>query len=184
MNTPSAKRLSYSDAFLNYVNIDPHHATLEELAVRVKQEAIIYEEADRNTFLDLLLTHCIEPNIGKECPVFLYDFPVSQAALAKIRLEDPPVASRFEVYFKGVELANGFHELQDAKEQRKRFENDLAYRAKNNISAAPIDEFFLSALEHGLPDCAGVALGIDRLMMLALGQDNIKDILSFEFGRA
>lgn len=185
LNTPSAERLSYAEAFIKFTGIDPHRATLNELATRAKQEAVLYEKADRNTYLDVLLTHCIEPHIGQERPVFLYDFPISQAALAKIRHhDDPPVASRFEVYFKGVELANGFHELQNAAEQRQRFENDLAYRKEHNLPSAPLDEFFLSALKHGFPDCAGVALGIDRLLILALGHEKIADVLSFNFSRA
>ena len=95
-----------------------------------------------------------------------------------------PLHSRFEVYFKGVELANGFHELQDAKEQRKRFQQELIKRQEMNLSSVPIDENFLAALEHGLPDCAGVALGVDRLVMLALNCKSIKEVLSFEFERA
>ena len=184
LNTSPAERLTYDEIFKQFLNLDPHRATLDELAACVKKQSISFEKTDRNTYLNLLLTHCIEPQIGKERPLFLYDFPASQAALAKIRSEEPPVASRFEVYFKGVELANGFHELQDAGEQRKRFENDLAYREQNGIPPVPIDEFFLDALQHGFPDCAGVALGIDRLMMLALGQEKIKAVLSFEFERA
>lgn len=184
LNTEPAERLSYFEAFKKFINIDPHQAGSDELAECVKNYLISIEKSDRNTYLDLLLTHCIEPHIGKERPVFLYDFPVSQAALAKIRHEEnPPVASRFEVYFKGVELANGFHELQDADEQRKRFQNDLAYRAKNNMALVPVDELFLAALQNGMPDCAGVALGIDRLVMLALKQEKIKDVLSFAFDR-
>ncbi len=138
------------------------------------------ETNTRDTWLTLLLPHCIEPQIAEERPLFLYDFPITQAALAKIRLtETPPVASRFEVYFKGQELANGFHELQNAPEQRKRFENDLLIRKQNNIVEVNIDEHFLAALDAGLPDCSGVALGVDRLIMIALGAKSIKDVMSF-----
>ncbi|HLB58362.1 MAG TPA: elongation factor P--(R)-beta-lysine ligase [Gammaproteobacteria bacterium] len=184
LNTLPAERLSYAHVFEKYTEIDPHRATLGELEDHLQKRNIIYEKTDRNTCLDLLLTHCIEPQIGRECPIFLYDFPASQAALAKVRAEDPPVASRFEVYFKGIELANGFHELQDANEQRKRFENDLAYRAEHGIAVVPVDEFFLAALNAGIPDSAGVAVGIDRLVMLALEQEKITTILSFDFARA
>lgn len=183
-----AERLSYAAAFEKFLGINPHLADLLELIACAK-EKIQYvsadQNSDRNFWLDLLLTHCIEPHIGQTVPVFLYDFPITQAALAKIRFdENPPVASRFEVYFRGVELANGFHELQDAKEQRKRFKEDLNKRAMVGISAVPIDENFLAALEHGFPDCSGVALGVDRLIMLATNNQAIRDILSFAFERA
>ena len=112
-------------------------------------------------------------------PVFLYDFPKSKAALAKIRDEVPPVASRFEVYFKGMELANGFHELQDVNEQRKRFETELAYRAQHDLPRVTLDEKFLAALASGLPECSGVALGVDRVIMLALEVNSITDVITF-----
>jgi lysyl-tRNA synthetase class 2 len=185
LKTPPAERVSCADLYEKYVGINPHLATEEELK-RVAHQHIQFasELSDCNAWLDLLFTHCIEPHIGQERPVFLYDFPVSQAALAKIRYENPPVASRFEVYFKGIELANGFHELQDAAEQRKRFESDLKYRVKHDVPYAPLDENFLAALEHGLPECAGVALGVDRLIMLALGEKKIESVLSFGFNKA
>ena len=132
----------------------------------------------------LLWTHCIEPVVGQDRPLFLYDFPASQAALAKIRPGHPPLASRFEVYFKGIELANGFHELQDATEQAWRFANDLEIREQMGLPAMPVDKRFLAALQHGLPDCAGVALGIDRLIMLALKCENIFEVLSFAHDKA
>lgn len=186
LHTEAAERLSYADAFLNFVGINPHTATDDELIAMVQQKiSLATPITERNVALDLLLTHCIEPHIGQVRPVFLYDFPITQAALAKIRYdENPPVASRFEVYFKGIELANGFHELQQAKEQRQRFENDLVQRTQQGIETVPIDELFLTALEQGLPDCSGVALGIDRLIMLALDAERISDVLSFDFNRA
>lgn len=181
--TSSAERLTYADAFEKYLAINPHDAECEALAL-CAEKYIAYQGAflDRNGWLDLLLTHCIEPHLGFDQPVFLYDFPISQAALAKVNHEKkPPVASRFEVYFKGIELANGFHELQDVSEQRRRFENDLLYRAQNHLPPVPLDERFLAALNHGLPDCAGVALGVDRLVMLALKQHTLDKVLSFSF---
>jgi lysyl-tRNA synthetase class 2 len=186
LNTAPAERVSYADLFMQHLQIDPHGATAESLAVVAKQKNIPIsgDLPDRDAWLDLLWTHCIEPVVGQEQPIFLYDFPSTQAALAKVRHENPPVASRFEVYFKGVELANGFHELQDAEEQAKRFARDLAYRQKHGLPAMPVDERFLAALRQGLPDCAGVALGIDRLIMLALGRTRVADVLSFGFDRA
>lgn len=186
LHTQPAERLSYSMAFQKFVGINPHTASLEELMACAQQHDIHFmAKASRNHWLDLLLTQCIEPNIGQTQPVFLYDFPVTQAALAKIRYTDnPPVASRFEVYFKGLELANGFHELQNATEQRTRFENNLIERAEQGIAPVPLDERFLTALEVGLPDCAGVALGIDRLIMLALNCKTLAETLSFAFVNA
>jgi lysyl-tRNA synthetase class 2 len=181
LKLPTATRQTTAQVYQQYVGINPHYATIAELKECAKQYIELAPDVqnDKNAWLDLLFTHCIEPQLGKDMPFFLYDFPISQAALAKIRQTDPPVASRFEVYFKGVELANGFHELQDADEQRKRFENDLAYRLKNNIPRVPIDEHLLAALKAGIPDCAGVALGIDRLVMLALQHTTIAEVLSF-----
>lgn len=185
LKTPPAERKTYQELFNHFLNIDPHQASLDELIACAKQKNIFIESSinDRNTWLDLLVTHCIEPQIGKDRPFFLYDFPTSQAALAKIRNENPPVASRFEVYFQGMELANGFHELQDPAEQRQRFEVNLAERKQRGLPALSIDEYFLAALTHGLPDCAGVALGIDRLVLLATGSTHIQQILSFDFSK-
>lgn len=180
LNSLPAQRLSCLDAYEKYVGINPHEATLEELEQKVSM-LINYSPVTRLriTYLELLFTHCIQPNLGFDKPCFLYDFPICQAALAKIRFEYPPVASRFEVYVKGVELANGFHELQDAREQRARFEKDLMIRKVNQLEERAIDEYFLAALLSGLPDCSGVALGIDRLVMLALGCSSVSETMSF-----
>lgn len=187
LNSLPAERMSYLQLFQKYIGINPHTATINELKQCAAEHHISFvgELTNSNAWLDLLLTHCIEPHMGVDRPLFLYDFPVSQAALAKIRYDETPaVASRFEVYFKGIELANGFHELQDAKEQRKRFENELKLRQQTNLLPVPIDEHFLAALESGLPDCSGVALGIDRLVMLALEASSLKEVVSFSFETA
>lgn len=186
LKTPAAERKTYTGLFAELLQIDAHHATIEELKACAAhhQLHVAADIQDRDTWLQLLMSKYIEPRIGQEAPCFVYDFPASQAALAKIQPSTPPVASRFEVYFKGIELANGFHELQDVHEQRKRFENNIAERKKLKMSPMPIDEFFLSALAHGLPDCSGVALGIDRLIMLAVHAAAIKDVISFDFERA
>lgn len=191
LKTPAAERLSYATLFEEQLGINPHSASIDELiaCATTKKIQFITEpnenrslDFQRDRWLSLLLTHCIEPKIGRERPIFIYDFPVTQAALAKIRYEEtPPVASRFEVYFKGLELANGFHELQNAKEQRKRFEADLLFRQQNNLPSVEIDENLLAALDAGLPDCSGVALGVDRLIMIALNAKSINEVLSFAF---
>lgn len=181
---PAAEKLSYAQAFERVLGINPHTASSAELAEIARQQHLPANLSDHNAWLDVLMVHCVEPTLGRERPVLLYDFPVSQAALAKIRSEDPPVASRFEVYFKGVEVANGFHELQDVGEQRQRFVNDLAYRTQHHLPRVEIDARFLAALQEGIPDCAGVALGVDRLMMLALNCGTIAEVLSFAFSNA
>ncbi len=185
LKTAPAERLSYEKLFEKFLEINPHTASNNALRQCANHHGIqlSVDENDRNTWLTLLLTHCIEPQIGHEKPLFIFDFPVSQAALAKIRdTENPPVASRFELYFKGLELANGFHELQNAKEQRNRFEADNLFREKNQLPKIILDENFLAALDAGLPDCAGVALGVDRLMMVALQASSIDEVMSFHFG--
>jgi elongation factor P--(R)-beta-lysine ligase len=187
LQTDKAERVSYAELFQQFFNFNPHYADNMQLAEFAKQKNLTIEKsniANRDTWLDLLWTHCIEPEVGQQRPIFLYDFPASQAALAKVRSGEPVLASRFEVYFKGVELANGFHELQDAAEQAKRFEADLAYRKENNMPLFAMDTFFLAALQQGIPDCSGVALGIDRLIMLALGLDSVAKVVSFSFERA
>lgn len=178
------QRMTYQALFLHYVKLDPHHATLAEIQHCVDQHAIHLNSRDlpRDTWLDILMTHVIEPQI-KDRVLFVYDFPVSQAALARVRPGDPPVAERFELYAYGIELANGFHELTDATEQQQRFMQDNHLRAQQNLPILPVDQHLLSALQAGLPDCAGVALGIDRLIMLALQVPRIADILSFDAQR-
>lgn len=186
LNTASAERMSYQHLFLKTLHIDPLSATVAQLADCAKQNNVNLADTldTKDDWLQLLMSHCIEPSLGQMAPTFVYDFPASQAALARINPDDSRVASRFEVYYKGIELANGFHELQNANEQRQRFENNLTSRKQLGLTALPIDENFLAALEHGLPDCAGVALGIDRLIMLALGAEHIHDVISFDIVRA
>lgn len=186
LQTPQATRTTYQSLFQTYLSIDPLASSITDLAACAKAHHIdvAAEITDCDTWLDILMTHCIEPNMGETAPVFVYDFPASQAALARLSPTDPRVASRFEVYFHGIELANGFHELQNAHEQRHRFEKNVRERKRLGLTELPIDEHFIAALTHGLPNCAGVALGIDRLVMMALRQPNIQTVLSFDFSRA
>ncbi|HLB42915.1 MAG TPA: EF-P lysine aminoacylase EpmA [Gammaproteobacteria bacterium] len=187
LKTMPADRQTYHTLFQSHLNLDPHRATLAELEKCALDRNIHVHTAmtHRDTWLNLLMTHCIEPHLGKKnCPCFVYHFPASQAALARVQPGTFPLASRFEVYMEGMELANGFHELQHANEQRQRFEKNLVERKQLNLSEITIDEYFLAALEYGLPDCAGVALGIDRLIMIATQSKHINDVLSFDFSRA
>jgi lysyl-tRNA synthetase class 2 len=183
----SGERITYSEAFQRHADIDPHNATTEELAARA--HTLLREAApdlgnDHDGWLDLLLSHVIEPELGQDGPTFVYDFPASQAALARIRPDDPPVAERFETWVKGVELANGYHELTDPAEQRHRFETDLDARRDRDLAEVPVDHHLLAAMEHGLPDCAGVAMGVDRLVMLAAGVKHIDEVIAFPIDRA
>ena len=175
-----AERLSYREAFLRHLEIDPLSVSLPELRQCAAAHGIrgFDDEGARNVWLDLLLTHCIEPELGRDRLCFLYDYPASQAALARLNPDDQRVAERFELYYRGVELANGFHELADASEQRRRFEAELSARAEQGLEQVPLDEYLLAALEQ-LPDCSGVALGIDRVVMLALGADSLDEVMAF-----
>ncbi|MDR9827865.1 elongation factor P--(R)-beta-lysine ligase [Vibrio sp.] len=182
-----AERMSYQQAFLTVLGVCPLEASLDELkqvACTLGLQDIAMPEQDRDTLLQLLFSVGVEGEIGQSVPVFVYDFPASQAALAKINPNDKRVADRFEVYFKGIELANGFHELDNPKEQLKRFKQDNHKRTEMGLSPQPIDHHLIAALEAGLPNCAGVALGVDRLIMLALGCGHIDQVTAFTLPRA
>lgn len=180
----NAEIISYQKIFIKFLNIDPLSANKKELINLVKKFGIKNIEKERKeTILQLLFLLGIESNIGKDRPVFIYHFPSNQAALAKINNKDKRVAERFETYFKNTEIANGFFELTDYIEQKKRFDLDNSLRKKLKLPKQKIDMNLLNALHHGLPSCSGVALGIDRLVMLALNASCINDVLSFSIDR-
>jgi lysyl-tRNA synthetase class 2 len=177
--------LTYAEAFDRYAGFDAFEESDSALRSRVADLGVgEVEDLSRDDLLDLVLTHVVEPKLGHCQPTFIHDYPASQAALARVRNGDPPLAERFEVFAEGVELANGYHELTDPAEQQRRFESDLELRQRSGLPGVPIDERFLAALEHGLRDCAGVALGIDRLIMVAAGTRDIADVLAFPIERA
>lgn len=182
------ERFTYGALFRLHLAIDPHLASVDELKACAQSQGISgvadLDLPGRDAWLDLLLIHCIEPELGRGSLCFVYDYPASQASLARVRPGEPPVAERFELYMEGVELANGFHELADAAEQRWRFEQDLARRRVEGLPEVPMDEGLLAALEAGLPDCSGVALGIDRLLMLIAGAKRLDEVLAFPLERA
>lgn len=183
LGTAPGERISYQQLFSNKFNINPHDCNLKSLqkcAAEYKLN-VIEPVADKDTLLQLLLSHFVVPQLGFDKPIFIYDFPSSQAALAKINRGK---AERFEVYVQGSELANGFHELTDAKEQLHRFETQQARRKKLNREVPAIDRRFIDALQHGLPTCAGVAVGLDRLLMILANTKNIHDVIAFPWGRA
>ena len=177
-------KVAYRDLFRDAIRIDPFSARDAELQSALGDVRVEATGLSRDDWLDLLLTHRIQPTFPPDSITVVFDYPASQCALAKIRRGDPPVAERFELYVGTQELANGYHELTDAAEQRSRFERDLAVRAGRGAVQPPLDEAFLAALAHGLPACAGVALGMDRLLMAMLGTDRIADVLAFDFARS
>ena len=186
LNQGPAIRYTYQELFLEFLQIDPHICSTKDLyeIAHYYKCPLPAATLSKDDLLHLLLAYQIEPLLGQSSPCFIYNFPASQAALAKLLPTEPPTAARFEVYYQGIELANGFYELQDAVEQRQRFENNNNFRQEQGLSTLDIDSRFIQALEAGLPDCAGVAMGLDRLIMLSLGCNNIEQILSFTTNRA
>jgi len=180
-----AERLSYATALSRHAGVDAHRSSDDELAAAARSHGIVCDaQLDRDARLDLLMGLITGPRLGRDRPCFICDYPASQAALARLKPGSPAVAARFELYLDGVELANGFHELQDAAEQRARFNRDLHVRRDRGQARRPLDEKLLAALEHGMPDCAGVALGFDRLVALALSADSVAQSMAFTIDRA
>ncbi|UDG79093.1 Elongation factor P--(R)-beta-lysine ligase [Candidatus Ecksteinia adelgidicola] len=187
LNCNNADMLSYQEIFFKYFNIDPillKKNQLLQLITKLSLSNVPNYQEDKNTLLQLLFTIGIEPHLGKKKPIFIYHFPADQAVSATIHPNDHKIAERFEVYFKGIELANGFHELIDYQEQYQRFKKDNQQRALRGFSKQLIDNNLLTALQHGIPDCSGVAIGVDRLVMLAIGAKNLNETLSFSIDRA
>ncbi len=175
--------VSYRDWFHNALGIDPHCATTAELQAALGMIRIDGEGLGRDDWLDLVITHRLQILNPEDRLLLVYDYPASQCALARIRRGAVPFAERFEAYLGARELANGYHELNDAAEQCSRFERDRAMRSLRGLIQPDIDERLLAALP-ALPDCAGVAMGMDRLLMCMLGVDDIRDLLAFDFSRA
>jgi lysyl-tRNA synthetase class 2 len=181
----TCKRLSYRELFVQHLDIDPHVANFDPLSTLTSKHVDLNTpETQREALLDLLYSQVIEPALQE--PTFIYDYPANMAALAR-RDIDPRgvrVARRFELVMRGMELANGYDELVDAAEQRQRFAADQAVRRQRGQAQYPLDERLLAAMEQGLPTCAGVALGVDRLLMLQAGAATISDVLAFPHDRA
>jgi lysyl-tRNA synthetase class 2 len=175
--------LEYETAFLRFADIEPFAASIDDLAIAATPEAELRESLgdDRDALLDLLLSTRVAPNFDGRRLTVLRHFPASQAALARLCPADGRVADRFEVFAGPMELANGFVELCDPDEQRRRMHADLARRSATARRPVPLDEPLLAALESGLPGCAGVAAGFERLLMLATGAKDIRDVLTFAF---
>lgn len=181
----TCNRISYRQLFLDYLAIDPFSCTTQVLADLVERTIEVAGHLnDRDALLDLLYSHAIEPQLHQA--VFVFHYPASQAALARVTEDEfgNAVALRFELVMRGMEIANGYDELIDANEQGRRFAADQATRSRNALPAYAADQRLLAALEHGMPACAGVALGVDRLLMLQTGARDIRDVLAFPHERA
>jgi lysyl-tRNA synthetase class 2 len=182
-----AERLTYREAFRRYANVDPFASELTDLIEAMESLGngapslfAALEEADqRDLALDLLLTGAVEPQLGRHRPTILHDYPPSQAALAVVRDDDPPVAERFELYVDGIELANGYHELLDPDELRRRNIANNALRRVDRKFELPVESRLIEAMQAGLPPCAGCALGFDRLVMVAAGATSIEEVIAF-----
>jgi elongation factor P--(R)-beta-lysine ligase len=194
LNRGASGKISYHEAFERYVGINPHTTDGKTLAAVTKRLGIEAPASlaldDRDGWLDLLMVERIQPHLGVKRPALLYDYPASQAALARIRpttagdKTNPPVAERFELYIDGIELANGYHELLDPAELRARNTQVNAQRVADGKSALPDESRLLAAMAAGLPAAVGVALGFDRLVMLAVGAKSIAEVVAFPFDRA
>ncbi len=177
----------YGALFRHYLALDPLTATLQQLrhcARNAIPSASTLQLDQRDDWLDLLFSHCIQPHLGQQRLTFVYGYPASQAALAALDPDDRRIAQRFELFWNGVELANGFQELQDPEEQCDRFRQEQQQRAASNAPPVPSDPLLLAALRYGLPACSGVALGVDRLVMCLTGCDHIDQVIAFPWERA
>jgi lysyl-tRNA synthetase class 2 len=182
-----AERLSYAAAFERYVGFDPHTIGIDELiaaARRCGSPPGSLSRDDRDGWLDWLLTEKVQANLGVQRPVLLFDFPASQAALAQVRPGQPALAERFEVYVDGWELANGYHELLDACELRRRNSRANELRRDDGKPTLPEESLLLAAMEHGLPAAVGCALGFDRLVMVVAGVKSIEEVIAFPWEKA
>ena len=193
VGTQPATMTTYRDLFETHLGINPHTISMEALPqIAITRGVVSQHEIpalSRDGWLDLLISTCIEPLLGLDRPVIVSEFPASQASLAKIREvsdahESYWVAERFEYYLGGMELANGYHELCCAQEQQSRFEEDIQLRREMQLPDRPIDHLLIAALAHGFPPCAGVALGIDRLLMFHQKVNHIAQVLPFDWERA
>jgi len=180
----SSERISYRDAFARELGLDPFSAPEAALAQAAQPLGFAGAGADRDVWLELLMGSRVGPRLGREALTFVHGYPATQAALARLDPREPRAARRFELYCDGIELANGFHELAAPNEQRARFERDNAQRRRLGLPVFPPDERLLAALACGFPDCAGVALGFDRTLMLATRATHIDEVVAFPTARA
>jgi len=175
----NVNRITYRELFLQSTGLDPWLAEEADWEHMATEQGIHVSSMDLQQWQDLILTHVIQPALAADSITVVYDYPAAQAALAHIRRGADAVAERFEVYLGQAELANGYQELGDAREQLTRFESDKRLRRQRGEDTPPIDSRLIEALQHGLPECSGVALGVDRLLMRVLQLDRIDAVLAF-----
>ncbi len=184
----AVQRFSYAQVFWEYTGLDAlcfDLSAYRRCAERHRlPEAAAICGADHALWLDFLFSHLVQPFLGSKAICLIHDYPACQAALARLKPGNPLLAERVEIFVDGLELGNGYHELTDVREQRQRFARDRAARVRLGLPEAAVDERFLAALEAGLPDCAGMAIGLDRVLMLLTGHDEIASILAFPVSRA
>ena len=176
------QRISYQQAFIKQLQIDPFNVDVDVLKKCAEKNKIETPQGmgeDKDMWLDWLMVEKIAPSFSKNGFTFLYDYPASQASLARLDKTDSRKANRFELFFGELELANGFYELTDAQEQLQRFQKENEIREQRKQKVMPIDMDLIDALAVGLPNCSGVAMGIDRVLMLALGAEHIRDVICF-----
>lgn len=186
-----ARHVSFGSLFCAHTDVDPFEPDADllcqQLVKRLHSSGVdvpVTVKQDKDALLNLALAVLIEPALDPTTPTFVSGYPASQASLARLRPGNSQVADRFELFWRGMEIANGFGELTDAGELRNRFQTDLEKRKREGLSAAPLDERLLAAMEHGLPDCSGVALGFDRLIMALCGTSDISTVVTFDLHRA
>ena len=180
------ERRAYAELFATELGVDVYASEPKQLRQLALGHHVLGAEAmelERDAWLDLLLSHLIQPTLGHDTLLFLTDYPASQSALARLNA-DGRSAARFELFHQGIELGNGFHELTDAEEQAARFEADNCERRRRRLPAVRVDRRLLAAMEHGLPDCSGIALGLDRLLMLRLDAADIDSVIGFSLQRS
>jgi lysyl-tRNA synthetase class 2 len=180
------QKFSYRELFVRFLKLDPFTASLEKLSEVAKAHVDLnFDSDDRDLWLDLLMSHLIEPQLADFGLCFVYDYPASQAALSRVVERDGvDVGQRFELYLDGMELGNGYCELTDAQEQARRFSVDNEKRLRSGLAQKPVDTRLLAAMQHGLPQCSGVAVGVDRLLMCLSGSTDIRGVLAFDWERS
>lgn len=181
LNAP--QRVGYQTIFFEFTGLDALNFSFEKYRLFAEKEnlldAVTICGENHVLWLDFLFSFCVQPHLGKNGLCLVYGYPACQSSLARLNPENPLITERFEVFLNGVELGNGYHELTDVKEQKRRFDAEVEIRKQQNLPVVVKDEHLLAALEHGLPDCAGIALGLDRILMLLTGKNSISDVISF-----
>lgn len=175
----AAGRKTYAELFEEFVGLNPHTSALEELRQTARDAGLKSEFAEASEYLEFIYSHQVAPNLGYERPVFVYDYPACQAALAKVSQGPGAPAERFELFIKGIEIANGYNELKDYIEVNNRFRQENKIRMARGLPEVYVDNRLLLAQQYGLPDCAGVALGFDRLVMAISGSKELVDVIAF-----